>query len=69
MSRCWDLNMKPLPNDNTAVVEAIDLDDEIRLVLEYVDEGMASMLLPEPSVRELRDWLSWWLDEGPEPGA
>lgn len=69
MSRCWDLSMKPRPDDNGAVVEAIECHDEVRLVIEYVDSGMASMLLPETSVRELRDWLSWWLDEGKEPGS
>ena len=40
-----------------------------RLCVDVVfTDAHAGTDIDEVQVRRLRDWLSWWLGEGPEPG-
>lgn len=66
MSRCWDFEIQI--SDGRPTVKLIDFDEHISF--EYGHPfGQATGDLDEDAARAIRDWLSWWLGDGPEPGG
>lgn len=64
MSRTWDLQLNGHDDAQIHLSEnKLDLD----LSIEY-PIGSLSCRLDDDEAREIRDWLSWYLHEGPEPG-
>lgn len=70
MSRCWDLEIgadSREPKGRVRLTECKQLD--VGLEIEYSGLASVSAYLDDDELRYMRDWISWYLDEGPEPGA
>lgn len=68
MSRCWDLDIGADARQPSARVRLIEHKQcDVGLEIEYVDFASLSTYLDDDDLRLMRDWISWYLDEGPEP--
>lgn len=69
MSRTWAFETRADARTPFAVVRASEAHTDLALEIDYPDLGGVQCYLDDDNARELRDWLSWYLGEGPEPGA
>lgn len=70
MSITWPLRL-PVASpvgDLTVTLEFEEVHDHLHVAIDYPGLTEVSCQLGEASAAQLRDWLSWWLGEGPEPG-
>lgn len=69
MSRNWDLDVGAGARTPSARVRLAEVHLDLMLTIEYPDLAEVSCCLDDESARAIRDWLSWYLDEGPEPDS
>lgn len=67
MSRTWDLDVGADARTPTARVRLSEIHLDLNLEIEIPDVASIQCYLDDDEVRRIRDWLSWYLDEGPEP--
>lgn len=67
MSRTWDLDVGADARNPTARVRLSEIHLDLNLAIEIPDVASVQCYLYDDEARTIRDWLSWYLDEGPEP--
>jgi hypothetical protein len=67
MSRTWEFESRAEARTPWAVVRATGTRSDLALEIDYSNIGGVQCYLDAEEARALRDWLSWYLGEGPEP--
>ncbi len=69
MSRTWDLELPTTEVQGCPRLHLAETHDHLSVEVEQVNAWSVSFEMDDRAGRAIRDWLSWYLDEGPEPGA
>jgi hypothetical protein len=67
VSRTWDLDVGAVARDPSARVRLSEIHNDLRVEIEVPDVASIQCYLDDDEARTIRDWLSWYLGEGPEP--
>jgi hypothetical protein len=67
VSRTWDLVVGADARTPIASVRLSEAHQDLELAIEYPGLAELACYLDDEAAREIRDWLSWYLGEGPEP--
>lgn len=70
MSRTWgDLNIPTTSEQGAPRVGLAEVGEHLKLEIDQPGTFEVCVTLTEEAGRAIRDWLSWYLGEGPEPSS